>query len=365
MKIISPTRNARGMPAEERIYRAVMSDIQSGKLLLGDTLPSLKDLQAMHSVSNRAATYALRRLHSDGWIERRPGVGTFVHKGEQGRPAATSNRVGLVIDKVSAKEDYQRPLLKAIRDELSARGCPCDELSAEEGLQADKRFGCLVCVPRTPRLTLAPPGPCPVVYVAHDFEWCVRRSSRYDVVTADSIHGAALAGRRLRAAGCRDAIFVGVGSAPRPDWLMNVSPQRLAGFIGGWESALPADHVILTSAYDITMGAGAVQQWLAMDPRPDGVFCASDELAIGFQSGALAHNLQAGRDYSLIGFDAQPMAISGKSPITSVALPMAEMGRMAVRLALERAADPDAQVRTVALGCALFEGRTVKNQPGK
>ena len=354
--------NLRGTPGEERIYRALLADIQNGKLNAGETLPSPKQLQRVHGTSARAATYALRRLQVDGWIERRPGVGTFVGRKGKHRLSPTAARIGFIAEAAPAEGEFLRNLADALLAELAERGCRHETLSPSPDQPVNGGFDCLVCLSRTPWFTRKLQASCPVVYVAHDFDWSLNRTARYDVVMADGVHGGALAGRRLREANCRSVAVVGVAGRPAADWLMNVTPQRLAGFASGWGRAIPEARVVLTRAYDISAGAEAVQRWLAMDPRPEGVFCTSDDLAIGFQSGALAHRLAAGRDYSLIGFDGQPVAIHATPPITTVAVPMAELGRTAARLALERAAAPDLPVRTVALGCTLFAGATVVRQ---
>jgi GntR family transcriptional regulator len=67
-----------GMPAYQRIQRAILKDIEARQLKPGDAVDSERDLAKIHSVSLMTARHALAVLEREGMVERRRGAGTFV-----------------------------------------------------------------------------------------------------------------------------------------------------------------------------------------------------------------------------------------------------------------------------------------------
>ncbi|MCW5861305.1 MAG: substrate-binding domain-containing protein, partial [Caldilineales bacterium] len=92
-------------------------------------------------------------------------------------------------------------------------------------------------------------------------------------------------------------------------------------------------------------------------PRPDAVFAASDDLAIGFLAAAAAHGLRPAEDYHLIGFDGQDLA---GNTLTTIKVPAMDMGRRAAQLLIERFDDPHKPARRVQLECTLRRGDTAR-----
>ena len=67
-----------GMPAYQKIQRAVRQKIESKQLRPGDPVSSERELARIHGVSLMTARHALAGLEREGVVERRPGAGTFV-----------------------------------------------------------------------------------------------------------------------------------------------------------------------------------------------------------------------------------------------------------------------------------------------
>jgi GntR family transcriptional repressor for pyruvate dehydrogenase complex len=74
---IAPIRSTR---IYEEIVRQVKAMIAEGRLKSGDRLPPERDLAAKFVVSRTSVREALRALESLGFIEIRPGEGTFVRE---------------------------------------------------------------------------------------------------------------------------------------------------------------------------------------------------------------------------------------------------------------------------------------------
>ena len=64
----------------EEIVRQIKAMIAEGRLKSGDQLPPERDLAGKFVVSRTSVREALRALESLGFVEIRPGVGTFVRE---------------------------------------------------------------------------------------------------------------------------------------------------------------------------------------------------------------------------------------------------------------------------------------------
>ena len=71
------------------------------------------------------------------------------------------------------------------------------------------------------------------------------------------------------------------------------------------------------------------------DVRPTGVFCFNDQVAMGFYRAARQRGLSIPEDVSVIGFDDQEFIASELDPpLTTMRLPHAEMGKLAIQTLL-------------------------------
>jgi len=81
---------------------------------------------------------------------------------------------------------------------------------------------------------------------------------------------------------------------------------------------------------------------LKLSPRPTAIFASNDEMAAGVYHAARQLGLSIPGDLSVVGFDDLPMAARVWPNLTSVRLPIRDMGRMAAEkmLAPLRGVDP-------------------------
>jgi GntR family transcriptional regulator len=73
-----PERRRNGMPAYQKIQRALRSRIEAKQMKPGDAVHSERELARIHGVSLMTARHALAGLEREGVVERRRGAGTFV-----------------------------------------------------------------------------------------------------------------------------------------------------------------------------------------------------------------------------------------------------------------------------------------------
>jgi len=81
-------------------------------------------------------------------------------------------------------------------------------------------------------------------------------------------------------------------------------------------------------------GRGAAQRLLA-NGRPDAVFCANDMMAIGCLEALRGAGVAVPADVALAGFDDIPIARYVSPPLTTAAVPIAEIGRRALECCVE------------------------------
>lgn len=157
------------------------------------------------------------------------------------------------------------------------------------------------------------------------------------VVTHDS-RGAARAARHLAELG-----HVRIAFISGPDTFRS-SHERGRGFREGLaEHGLALDDAyVRQGAYTFESGVEAAQSLLAMKTPPTAIFAGNDEMAIGVMKAARDAGLDVPRDLSIVGFDDLPMASRVWPNLTTVRLPIRDMGRMAAEklTARSRGMDP-------------------------
>ena len=81
-------------------------------------------------------------------------------------------------------------------------------------------------------------------------------------------------------------------------------------------------------------GERALGALMALDELPTAVFCYNDMTAIGLIHTARGAGLSVPGDMAVVGFDDIPFASYFCPPLTTIAQPKAEMGQLAMKMAL-------------------------------
>lgn len=82
-------------------------------------------------------------------------------------------------------------------------------------------------------------------------------------------------------------------------------------------------------------GYDAAAQIIKSNDLPEAVFCANDQMAVGFLNAMKAHGLQAPGDIAVVGFDDMPLSRYLQPTISTVATSRFEWGAMAIRQLLD------------------------------
>ncbi len=158
------------------------------------------------------------------------------------------------------------------------------------------------------------------------------------IVSHDSV-GAEAAARHLVEAGHRRIAHISGPASFRS------SQERRSGFEAGLaRSGLAlAPSYLAEGAYTFESGLACAERLLKLKQRPTAIFAGNDEMALGVYQAARNLGLEIPRDLSVIGFDDSPLASRVWPLLTTVVLPIREMGRMAgARLRAETGREAEA-----------------------
>lgn len=166
-------------------------------------------------------------------------------------------------------------------------------------------------------------------------------SADHNRVLVDNYTGAVAAMEHLIQLGHRRIGFI--GQHPSFDANPNVryvEEQRLGAYVDTLTAhGIPVDPNLITfgAHYHLDVqrysgdGNRLAEQLIRVEPRPTAIFATSDLLAAGALQAIHAHALRVPDDISLIGFD-DTFAPFLAPALTTVRLPMLELGRAAVRM---------------------------------
>jgi LacI family transcriptional regulator len=175
-----------------------------------------------------------------------------------------------------------------------------------------------------------------------------------DTVLTDHREGGRLATRHLAALGHRR---IGVVAGPRG---LSPSELRLAGHRRALaEAGLPAaPELVRHGDFHPESGRAAARALLALARPPTAILACNDLMAMGVLRAAAEAGRRVPEDLAVVGYDDIELAAFTVPPLTTVAQPRREMGRAAVRLLVNRLADPGLPPQQALLPVALAVRRS-------
>ncbi|GAA3776371.1 LacI family DNA-binding transcriptional regulator [Microbacterium kribbense] len=122
------------------------------------------------------------------------------------------------------------------------------------------------------------------------------------------------------------------------DW--SEAAARRSGFVDALAAEGLDPIAVESSDWSAQSGFTAGTRLLAGDPFT-AVFCANDQIALGFMHAAREHGKRVPADISVVGFDDTPESAHYAPPLTTLRQDFAESGRRAVDRVLARLAAPE------------------------
>jgi LacI family transcriptional regulator len=171
-----------------------------------------------------------------------------------------------------------------------------------------------------------------------------------DIVRGDSRNGAYQLTMHLLQTGYRR---IGMVSGPLT---VSTSEDRVAGYVDALrEMGIPSDPALVRcGGYRESWGYQATLDLLSLDSPPDALFAANNFIALGVLRALRSLELSVPEDIALVCFDDFPHVTASTPFLTTMMQPAGEIGSVAIRLLLDRLANPDLDQREVVLPTQLL-----------
>jgi LacI family repressor for deo operon, udp, cdd, tsx, nupC, and nupG len=101
-----------------------------------------------------------------------------------------------------------------------------------------------------------------------------------------------------------------------------------------------APEWLIAGDFSLEAGCEAAQAWIALKDRPTAVFCASDQLAMGFIAELSRYGLKVPDDVSVMGFDDIDLAEQFIPPLTTIQQDRLMIGETAAKMLMARILSP-------------------------
>lgn len=191
-------------------------------------------------------------------------------------------------------------------------------------------------------------GLLPTVFIGRPFD-----HEGLTYVDVDNEKGGQIATRVLIDAGRR---HIGTISGPSD---MTASLDRIAGWRRTLSEAGLSTDAIESGNFTIKGAEEATHRLLERFPETDGIFVASDTMAIGVHRAIAAAGKRVPSDIALVGFDNLGMADATTPRLTTVNNPLLRMVESATKMLLERIARKDLPAEQMILTPTLVPGESV------
>lgn len=184
----------------------------------------------------------------------------------------------------------------------------------------------------------------------------------HDSVVIDQRHGVLeMVGHLIEERNARRFTFVG-GHDTNFDTIERLAALRDAASAAGL-TICDDDVFYLDYSYDTAYGLAAqwVEKWAGQEAF---VFAANDEMAAGVIDAAIEAGVSVPDDLPVVGFDDTRVAHMTRPRLTTVHVPMSQMGASAVELLVNRLADPERTPTKVTLQSQLVVRQSCGGQTG-
>jgi LacI family transcriptional regulator len=150
-------------------------------------------------------------------------------------------------------------------------------------------------------------------------------------VDVDNVHGAAGAVQHLLRLG-----YTAIATITGPLG-MSAAVDRRDGYLAAMRGARlePPDGYIQQGDWSEWSGSRAMEALLCLPQRPEAVFAASDNMAMGAVKTIRAAGLRVPDDIALVGFDDIPLASALEPPLTTVRQPIYRLGHTAASVLID------------------------------
>ena len=335
-----------------RVFESLHREILAGSYADG-RLPGEAELAIRFRTSRPTIARALEGLRQQGFIERRQGAGTFLR-----RSAPAESRILGLIGAGIGHTEILRPLGPSLVRAAEAAGCRiiCGDAGQREqdaealAREFLARGVCGVLLAPLERIrarelanrrlvaAFARVG-IPLVLLDRDILEFPARSG-IDLVAVDDVRAGCVLAAHLLRGGRRQLTLLARPGYP------STTELRLAGCRAGAAAVGATATLVIGDPADPRCAAQLIDSGTT-------IACANDATAVSLMTTFLADRRQLPRGLRIGGFDDVGGAAAAPVPLTTMHLPIADLGRVAVGTLLERLRDPNSPPRQILLDTRL------------
>lgn len=146
---------------------------------------------------------------------------------------------------------------------------------------------------------------------------------------------------------------------------MEAAADRLEGYRRALASAdIPYDEALVREGnWQINSGYELTHELMDLPNPPTAIFCASDRIANGCYFALKERGLTVPSDISVVGFDNDELSSHLTPKLSTLELPLSDMGRWAVETITSRNAEPSLEPMRIKLECPLIKRASVAPPP--
>lgn len=332
-KYILPKINANSaLPPVNQLARQLTWLIADGTIVKGEKLPSIRDYAELLGIHHHTVRAAYHKLEQKNLVSVKPGIGTIVKEYQpfSSTPLQEHLDSELIAILVPGLTDFYHQIITGIEDIAFGEGfipivlnCHDDPIYAEaifNNLSA-RNIKAVINISlgfsnefhekfiRLENLTI------PLIFL--DVV-----DAKTHSITLDTSGAIALATSHLVEHGYSS---LGLINCPS-EW--PIGREALNGFHQALrDRRLSGKSVFSVPNFDYSAGRFVVERMIQDKALPRAIVAVSDSLAIGAISALKDHSLRVPQDVAIIGYNDIPPASYIDPPLTTIALPLYDMGK--------------------------------------
>lgn len=188
---------------------------------------------------------------------------------------------------------------------------------------------------------------------------CYDEEHAYHSVLPGDVLGGRTATEHLLMKGCQRIGFINGQQG------VDAARDRLKGYRQALASNdVPFDPALVRPGnWEPSSGYAMTMELMALDNPPDAIFCANDMMAVGCYDALRELGHKVPGDVAVIGFDDRDIAQYMHPPLSTLVLPLYEMGRTAVELLLDDAGGLHSSPSRIKVECELVERQSTQDLP--
>lgn len=119
------------------------------------------------------------------------------------------------------------------------------------------------------------------------------------------------------------------------------------------------NNLICDGDFSIGSGYASMNRLLKSGHTPSAMVCGNDNMAVGAINAIKSNGLKVPEDISVVGIDNSIVAEAVDPMLTTMELPMADIGRFAIESLLKRIENDAYEIKTIIFPCKMIERRSV------